>query len=55
MLQAWASLHGFTSLETYGHLDWLSEEAREALFCSHVEMVARAAGLPAPSARPRAT
>ena len=46
MLHAWASLHGFTSLETYGHLDWLDPEAREELFLSHVHMVARAAGIP---------
>jgi AcrR family transcriptional regulator len=51
MLSAWASLHGFTSLETYGHLDWIGEEARDELFRSHMEMVAKAAGLPAPAAR----
>lgn len=48
MLQAWASLHGFTSLEAYGHLDWCTPEARDALFLSHVRMAALAAGLPAP-------
>lgn len=46
MLQAWASLHGFTCLETYGHLDWVPGEARDALFGSHVRMIAQAAGLP---------
>ena len=51
MLQAWASLHGFTSLETYGHLDWIDQDARDALFRSHVEMAAKAAGIPAPAAR----
>jgi AcrR family transcriptional regulator len=49
MLQAWASLHGFTSLETYGHLDWICDDARDALFRSHVEMAAKAAGIPAPA------
>jgi AcrR family transcriptional regulator len=49
MLQAWASLHGFTSLEAHGHLDWFEAEARDALFLSHVQMVAKAAGLPVPS------
>lgn len=49
MLQAWASLHGFTSLEAYGHLDWFEPEARDALFLSHVQMAAKAAGLPVPS------
>ena len=48
MLHAWASLHGITSLEAYGHLDWLEPEAREALFLSTVAMAATAAGLPAP-------
>jgi AcrR family transcriptional regulator len=49
MLQAWASLLGFTSLEAHGHLDWFEAEARDALFLSHVQMVAKAAGLPVPS------
>jgi AcrR family transcriptional regulator len=48
MLHAWAALHGFTSLETYGHLDWLEPEARDELFLSHVRMVAEAAGIPVP-------
>jgi AcrR family transcriptional regulator len=48
MLQTWASLHGFTSLEAHGHLDWFEPEARDALFLSHVQMVAKAAGLPVP-------
>lgn len=47
MLQAWACLHGFTSLEAYGHLDWCGPEARDALFSSHVRMVALASGMPA--------
>jgi AcrR family transcriptional regulator len=49
MLQAWASLHGITSLEAYGHLDWLEPEARDALFLSQVQMIAKAAGLPVPA------
>lgn len=49
MLQAWASLHGVTSLEAYGHLDWLEPEARDALFLSQVTMIAKASGLPAPT------
>ena len=48
MLQAWASLHGFTSLEAYGHLDWLTPQARDALFRSQVLLIARTAGLPEP-------
>ena len=49
MLQAWASLHGFTCLEAYGHLDWVGDEARDALFRGHVSMIAQAAGIPVPS------
>ena len=49
MLQAWASLHGITSLEAYGHLDWLEPEARDALFLSQIEMAAKASGLPLPA------
>ncbi len=49
MLQAWASLHGFTCLEAYGHFDWVGEEARDELFRGHVTMIARAAGVPAPA------
>jgi AcrR family transcriptional regulator len=48
MLQAWASLHGFTVLESHGHFDWLEPAARDALFFSHVHMIATASGLPAP-------
>jgi AcrR family transcriptional regulator len=48
MLQAWASLHGITSLEAYGHLNWLEPDARDALFLSQVTMIAKAAGLPVP-------
>jgi AcrR family transcriptional regulator len=47
MLQAWAALHGFTSLEAYGHLDWLTVEARDALFLSQVQLIAKTSGLPA--------
>ena len=47
MLQAWASLHGFTCLEAYGHFDWVGDDARDALFRSHVAMIAQAAGIPA--------
>ena len=46
MLHAWASLHGFTSLEAYGHLDWLTAEARDALFLSQVQLIAKTSGLP---------
>ena len=48
MLGTWASLHGFTSLEAYGHLDWLTPEARDALFLAGVRLAALSAGLPGP-------
>lgn len=50
MLHCWASLHGFTSLEAHGHLNWLPEDAREALFASCVRLSAITAGLPVPDA-----
>jgi AcrR family transcriptional regulator len=48
MLHAWASLHGFTSLEAYGHLDWMGADARDALFATQVRLIARTSGLPVP-------
>ena len=48
MLHSWASLHGFTSLEAHGHLGWMSQEARDALFVSYVRLTAITAGLPVP-------
>ncbi len=50
MLQTWAMLHGFVSLEAYGHFDWLEPDARDELFLSHIRLAAKAAGLPVPSA-----
>ncbi|MPZ62480.1 MAG: TetR family transcriptional regulator [Propionibacteriales bacterium] len=49
MLQCWASLHGFTSLEAYGHLQFLPEEARDTLFEANVRLTAITAGLPLPA------
>lgn len=46
MLNTWASLHGFTSLEAYGHLNWLTPQARDALFVTGMRLAARAAGMP---------
>lgn len=50
MLLTWSMLHGFASLEAYGHLEWLTEEGRDALFLSQVRLAARAAGIPEPPA-----
>jgi AcrR family transcriptional regulator len=49
MLHAWASLHGFTCLEAFNHLNWMEPEARDALFRAQVRLAAKAAGLPAPA------
>lgn len=46
MIQAWATLHGFTCLDAYGQLDWMGDEAREALFVSTLRAAAVAAGIP---------
>ena len=46
MMHAWATLHGITSLETYGQLDWMAPEARDALFTSTIKAAALAAGIP---------
>jgi AcrR family transcriptional regulator len=46
MLIAWAGLHGFTSLDAYGHLSWLSDDARDALFRAQLKQIALTSGLP---------
>lgn len=46
MLHAWTSLHGFISLETCGHLDWMTQHARDDLFDSQIRLAAHTAGLP---------
>lgn len=52
MLHCWASLHGFACLESYGHLDWLPGELRDAIFDSSMRLVAKVAGLPEPGIAP---
>jgi AcrR family transcriptional regulator len=46
MIQAWATLHGITCLDVYGQFDWMSAEARDALFLSTLRTAALAAGIP---------
>jgi hypothetical protein len=55
MLNCWVGLHGFTSLEAYGHLEFLPPEARDALFEAGVRLAASAAGLPPPRAPSEST
>jgi AcrR family transcriptional regulator len=52
MLNCWVSMHGFTSLETNGHFEFLPPEVRDALFEAGVRLAALAAGLPPPQALP---
>ncbi len=46
MLHAWAALHGFVCLETYGHFDWFPPEVPDVLFRAQVDLVGRAIGFP---------
>jgi AcrR family transcriptional regulator len=48
LLHCWASMHGFTCLEAYGHLDFLPAEARDAIFVAAIRLAATNAGLPLP-------
>jgi AcrR family transcriptional regulator len=45
-MHCWASLHGFVSLETYGHFDFVTPEARDALFVSAIRLAATTSGFP---------
>ncbi|MFJ9697849.1 TetR/AcrR family transcriptional regulator [Kitasatospora sp. NPDC101183] len=47
---AWATVHGFVTLEAHGHFCALDQEARDRLFTVQAGLAARTAGL-APSAR----
>lgn len=46
LLHCWGALYGFTSLEAYGHLHFLTEEGRDALFRSNMRLAAIYSGLP---------
>jgi AcrR family transcriptional regulator len=50
MLQAWATVHGFTCLDAGNQLDWMSDQAREQLFAATLQSAA--AGIPAQRGRP---
>jgi AcrR family transcriptional regulator len=49
LMHAWSALHGFVSLEAFGHLTFHSEAARETLFVGLVRTIAGFVGLPAPT------
>ena len=44
LLHSWAAMHGFACLEAFGHLDWMSAQARDELFRSQLDLLARALG-----------
>ena len=44
LLHFLAAVHGFSCLENFGHLDWISEEARNELFDAQIELLTHAMG-----------
>jgi AcrR family transcriptional regulator len=46
LLHFLASVHGFACLESFGHLDWISERARDEIFEAQVELLVEALGAP---------
>ena len=44
LLHFLAAVHGFACLETFGHLGWISEDARDELFDAQIELLVRAMG-----------
>lgn len=52
MLHVWTTLHGFTSLEVYGHFSEVTPGARDELFAVQIRAAAMSAGLPVPPPLP---
>jgi AcrR family transcriptional regulator len=48
LLHSWSALHGFVSLEAFGHLSFHQQAARDVLFVGLVHTIAELIGLPAP-------
>jgi AcrR family transcriptional regulator len=48
LLHTWAALHGFVSLEAFGHLSFHTAAARHELFVGLVSRAAESIGLPPP-------
>lgn len=44
LLQFLANVHGFACLESFGHLSWFSEEARDELYAAQIELLVVAMG-----------
>jgi hypothetical protein len=45
MLHAWIAVHGFVSLEAFGHLEWMPPPARDALFAAQLQVCLVGLGL----------
>ncbi len=45
MMHTWMAMHGFVSLELFGHLDMVPPAAREELYDAQVRLSALALGL----------
>ncbi|WP_129666941.1 TetR/AcrR family transcriptional regulator [Phytoactinopolyspora endophytica] len=48
-LTSWSMLHGFISLETYGHFGFIGPEGSDALFNTVVQLTALTSGYPWPA------
>jgi AcrR family transcriptional regulator len=46
LLHCWAALYGSVSQEAYGHLHFLPDDAKDALFASNMRLAALYSGLP---------
>ncbi|MDH6577362.1 TetR/AcrR family transcriptional regulator [Kitasatospora sp. MAP5-34] len=49
LLLTWSTLHGFVSLEVYGHFNWLDATTLDHLFTTQVRAAALVAGLVQPA------
>jgi hypothetical protein len=45
MFLVWTALHGFTSLEVFGHMNWLPVPARDDLFQALIAHAVATVGL----------
>ncbi|WP_330334682.1 TetR/AcrR family transcriptional regulator [Streptomyces sp. NBC_00536] len=50
LMLSWSAVHGFVSLEAYGHFGWADQATRDQLFTAQVRMAAGVAGLVPPEA-----
>lgn len=50
MVHCWSLLQGFVSLETFCHMGWFGDEARDDLFVQQLQLMASMIALPPPRA-----